>query len=353
MKEIKLALSYDDVLLVPKRSGVGSRNEVDLSWRLGKIKFDVPVISINMDAVTGAEMAITMGQLGGMGILPRFDKPSIHAKKVLKVKKAGVVVAGAVGVTEGEWKRLEMIVKAGVDHVSIDVAHGQMDKVIQLVKKVRRKYPWLSLSAGVVGTYRGAKDLFLAGVDVVRVGVGPGTICTTRVVTGCGVPQVTAVMEASRAARELKRQIWADGGTKNSGDIVKGLAAGASAVIVGSQLAGTDEAPGKMRIVKGKQYKEYNASTSFTEKKNQLENNGEGKDQHDVKHIEGVESLVSYKGPVEGVLFRLIAGVKSGLSYSGAGNIKELWKKHEFIRITGAGMRESGAHDVIVQYGVE
>lgn len=349
MKEIKLALSYDDVLLVPKRSDIDSRAEVDLSWSLRKTKFDLPVIAINMDAVTGIEMAIAMGKLGGMGILPRFDKPSVHAKKVLKVKKTGVIVAGAIGVMEGEWERLEMIVKAGVDHVSIDVAHGQMDKVIRLAKKIRKTYPKLSLSAGVVGTYEGARDLFLAGVDVVRVGVGPGTICTTRIVTGCGVPQITAVMEASRAAREFGKMVWADGGTKNSGDIVKGLAAGANAVIVGSQLAGTDEAPGKMRIVNGKKYKEYNASTSFTEKSQQLIKNGNGKSKSYVKHIEGVESLVPYKGSVEGVVLRLMAGVRSGFSYCGARDIKELWEKHEFIRITGAGMKESGAHDVRVR----
>ncbi len=188
----------------------------------------------------------------------------------------------------------------------------------------------------------------MSGVDVVRVGVGPGTICTTRIVTGCGVPQITAIMEASRAARELRKIIWADGGTKNSGDIVKGLAAGASAVIMGSQLAGTKESPGKMKKVNGKLYKEYNASTSFTEKKSQLKSNGQDKNEHYVKHIEGVESLVSYKGPVEEVLSGMMAGVKSGLSYCGANNIEDLWKKHEFVRITGAGMRESGAHDVIV-----
>ncbi|MBU1200017.1 guanosine monophosphate reductase [Patescibacteria group bacterium] len=348
MREIKLALSYDDVLLVPKRSKINSRGEVDLGWGVGKMKFSLPIIAINMDAVTGVEMAIAMGKLGGLAILPRFDKSKIQAEKIVKIKKAGVAAAGAIGVTAGEWERLEMMVKAGVDHVSIDVAHGQMDKVLQLVKKIRKTYPGLSLSAGVVGTYRGAKDLFLAGVDVVRVGVGPGTICTTRIMTGCGVPQITAVMEASRAAREMKKMVWADGGTKNSGDIVKGLAAGASAVIVGSQLAGTDEASGKMRIVSGKQYKEYNASTSFTEKKNQLKNNGGGKSKYYVKHIEGVESLVPYKGAVEGVVSRLMAGVRSGFSYCGARNIGELWEKREFIRITGAGMREGGAHDVIV-----
>lgn len=348
MEDVKLALSYDDVLLVPKRSGISSRSEVDLGWSLGKMRFGVPIIAINMDAVTGVEMAIAMGKLGGLAILPRFDKPEIHAKKAEKVKKAGVVTAGAIGVTEGEEERLEMIVKAGVDHVSIDVAHGQMVKVLRLVKKIRSRYKNLSLSAGVVGGYRGARDLFLAGADVVRVGVGPGTICTTRIVTGCGVPQITAIIEAGRAARELNKQIWADGGTKSSGDIVKGLAAGASAVIVGSQLAGTDEAPGKMKVIEGRQFKEYNASTSFTEKKNQLKNNGAGKGKYYVKHIEGVESLVPYKGPVEGVMTRLVAGVRSGFSYCGALNIKELWKKHEFVRITGAGMRESGAHDVIV-----
>jgi IMP dehydrogenase len=348
MKEIKLALSYDDVLLVPKRSKIDSRNEVDLGWNLGEIRFSLPVIAINMDAVTGVDMAISMGKLGGLAILPRFDGPRVQAGKILKIKKAGTATAAAIGVTEGEWKRLEIIVKAGVDHVSVDVAHGQMDKVLRLVKKIRKIYPSLSLSAGVVGTYLGAKDLFLSGVDVVRVGVGPGTICTTRIVTGCGVPQITAVIEASRAARELGKVVWADGGTKNSGDVVKGLAAGASAVIMGSQLAGTKESPGKVKSVDDKLYKEYNASTSLTEKKNQLESNGQDKGESYIKHIEGVESLVPYKGPVQEVLSGMMAGVKSGLSYCGAKNIEDLWRSHEFVQITGAGMRESGAHDVVV-----
>lgn len=345
MIELPLALAYDDVLLVPNRSGISSRNDVDLSWKLGSWTFKIPLISINMDLVTGVDMAISIGKNGGLGILPRFDKPDVQAGKVKTVKDSGVVTAAAIGVKEGEWERLEMLVLAGVDHVSIDVAHGHMERVLELIKRIRASYPDLSLSAGVVGTYEGAKDIFEAGADVVRVGVGPGTICTTRIMTGCGVPQITALTETARAAREMGKMIWADGGTKNSGDIVKGLAAGGSAVILGSQIAGTDEAPGEEIMIEGKKFKRYNASTSLTEKIKQTNKNSSDKDVSYIKYVEGVESVVPYSGPLAGVIDRLTAGVRSGYSYCGARNTEELWQKAKFVRISPLGARENGARN--------
>lgn len=349
MEKIPVYLSLDDVLLLPRRSRIKSRQEVDVSWMVAGKRRSVPVIAVNMDDVVGEEMAIAMSGLGGLAILPRFDAPEIQANKVRRVKKQGGLVAAAVGVKDDEWKRLEQLVQAGVDHISIDVAHGQMVSVIDLVKRVRKKYGRLSLSAGVVGTYEGARDLFEVGVDVVRVGVGPGTICTTRIQTGTGVPQLTAVMEAARAAREKEKQVWADGGVKNSGDIVKCLAAGASAVVVGSLLAGCSESPGKVVMRDGVKYKEYRASTSYEAKKEQVKKYGKDKGGHYVKHVEGVESLVPFKGPVEGVVDGLMAGVRSGLAYSGARKIEEFWRVRKFIRVTAMGMRENGAHDVVVQ----
>lgn len=346
--QIPLALSFDDVLLVPQRSTVISRADVDLTTRIAPafvLRF--PVLSINMDTVTGVEMAKTIARFGGMGFLPRFDPPQAQAEKVVKVKKAGYLVGGAVGCRDGFLERAELLVKAGVDMLTLDVAHGHMIKAIAATKILKRTFPKVALSSGVVGTHDGAYDLLKAGADAVRVGVGPGTICTTREIAGSGVPQITAVMEAARAAKRFKNKfVIADGGTKNPGDIVKALAAGAHAVFVGSQLAGTDEAPGRIVKKNGKSYKRYDASTSETEKKNHLKKNGEQRPDHYALHIEGVEALVPYKGPVEKVLQRLEAGIRSGFSYSNAHNIKELHKNARFIRITAAGRRESGAHDV-------
>ena len=222
-----------------------------------------------------------------------------------------------------------------------------MEKAIETTRELKRKFgKQADIVSGVIGTKEGAADLFRAGADSVRVGVGPGTICITRIVTGVGVPQITAVMEASEVARKFKKTVLCDGGTKNAGDMVKGLAAGASAVISGSQFAGTDEAPGKVVEKDGEKYKSYNASTSLTEKKNHLKKIGNGLSKNYSKQVEGVESIVPYKGPVADVVDNLVSGIRSGLSYCGARSVPELWKKARFIQITQMGMRESNAHDV-------
>jgi IMP dehydrogenase len=348
-QEIPLALSYDDVLLVPQHSRVGSRSEVDLSTQISpRIKLKLPLISINMTDVTGVKMAVTLGKLGAIGFLPRFFPEDEQADMVKEVKKEGVLVGAAVGCRNGAIERAEKLVKAGADIITLDVAHAAMQKAINTTHQLKRRFGKdVDIISGVVATYEGAKDLFKAGADTVRVGVGPGTICITRIETGVGVPQITAVMEATRAAKKYKGRILCDGGTKNSGDIVKGLAAGASAVIIGSQFAGTDEAPGKLVIRNGKKYKQYNASTSLVEKKNHLKNL-KSVSKNYLKHIEGVKAFVPYKGPVAKVVSRMEANIKSGFSYCGAKNINELWKRASFIRITQLGVRESGTHDVIV-----
>ncbi len=348
-QEIPLGLSYDDVLLIPQHSKVGSRSEIDLSTQITpRVKLRLPLVSINMTDVTGSDMAIALGKLGGIGFLHRFVSPEKQANMVSKVKKEKVLVGAAIGIRNDYLNRAEKLVKAGTDILTIDIAHGAMQRAIEITKELKRKYRKVDIISGVVATYEGAKDLFKAGADSVRVGVGPGTICTTRITTGVGVPQITAVMDATKAAREYKRTVLCDGGTKNSGDIVKGLAAGASAVVIGSQFAGTDEAPGKLIKKDGKKFKTYNASTSLEEKKNhvkKLKNTGKNY----LKHIEGVKATVPYKGPVSKVVEIMEANIKSGFSYCGARNINELWKKAQFIRITQLGVRESGAHDVIVK----
>ena len=351
MGPIKLALSYNDVLLVPQYSKLISRSEVDLSTQIAPdITLDVPLISINMDTVTGVEMAIAMHQLGAMGFMPRFDTPEIQADKVQKVVKKGAKTVACIGIKDGTIERAEMLLKAGASALTIDIAHAHTSKTLESVSKLKNKFPKVSLIVGTIATYKGAYDLFKAGADTVRVGVGAGTICTTRIVAGSGVPQVTAIMDAARAKDKFKNKfVLADGGAANSGDVVKGLACGASAVIAGSLFAGTEEAPGKVINKNGIMYKEYNGSTSKTEKIKQVAKDKKGKSDQYIIHVEGVEAMVHYKGPVRNIVEDLCAGIRSGLTYSGAKDIKELWKNAQLIQITTAGYRESEAHDVILQ----
>lgn len=347
MKKYPLYLSLDDVLLLPQFSKINSRSEVDLSWYMGKIKFDIPVVSANMDCVTGVDMAISLGKLGGLAIIPRFDPPNIQAEKVKKVKDQGLPVAASIGIKDEEWQRLEILLAAGVDHINIDVAHGHLKRVQEFVHKIRKKYHHLNISAGVVATAQGTHDLIRAGVDIVKVGVGGGSICTTRIMTGCGAPNFTAITDCAKEAQSYGKIIWADGGIKNSGDAVKCLAAGASAVILGNVLAGTTETPGKIITVNGQEYKAYNGSTSLTEKQHQVEKDNTGKSDQYVKHVEGVEGFVPFKGPVSDLIECFVAGIKSGYSYCGAINTHKLWRRAKFIQVTPTSLRESNSHDII------
>lgn len=348
-QKFKLGLSYDDVLLIPSYSKVSSRKEVDLTVNLTpRLTLKLPVISANMTDVTGKEMAITLGKLGGLGVIPRFMRAEDEAKMVGEVKNTGVIVAASVGLRNGMFARAEMLVKAGADVLFLDVAHGHMHNAIVATQSLRQKFGRsVDIISGNIATYEGAVALYKSGADCVKVGVGPGSICITRQETGVGVPQLTAVLDTARAAKKFKKTIIADGGIKNSGDIVKALAAGASAVMAGNLFAGFDESPGEKVNIKGKPYRNYYASTSFEEKKNHIRDNGDNLDAQYVKHIEGVAGLVPYKGSVIRFLERLSANIRSGFSYCGAKDIDMLRKNAKFIQITSMGLRESGPHDVI------
>lgn len=345
--KIPFGLSFDDILLVPQRSEIVSRADVNLKTEIAPGFFlDIPIISVNMDTVTGVAMATVMSQKGGLALMPRFDGPQGQAANIAAVKKTGQRVFAALGLRDDVMTRARFCVAAGADGLTVDVAHGHMTHCLEITAQLKNKFPKLPLLSGVIATQEGAADLFAHGADGVRVGVGAGTICVTRVMTGCGVPQVTAIEAAVAAARKFKNKfVIADGGTKSSGDIVKALALGASAVIVGSQLAGTDEAPGTVVKKDGVVYKEYNGSTSKLEKERQLKKHN-GQKPHFKLHIEGVEALVRYKGPVGPVLDELCAGIRSGFSYCGAADIRQLWKKAQFLQITHAGLLESRAHSV-------
>ncbi|MEK7504231.1 MAG: IMP dehydrogenase [Patescibacteria group bacterium] len=330
--DFPLALSYDDVLLVPQYSQIKSRSEVDLSTNLSpRLKIKLPILSANMNHVTNVKMAIALARLGGLGIIPRFNTANEEADLVSLVKKENLLVGAAIGCKEDYLERAQALVKAGVDALVLDVAHGHMQTVLDTLTNLRKTFPEVTIIAGNVATYEASCDLFKLGTDCVKVGIGPGSICTTRIMTGSGVPQITAILEAARAAKEHNKTIIADGGIKNSGDIVKSLAAGAHSVMLGNLIASSDEAPGEIVVVNNKTYKKYNGSTTLKE-----------------NHVEGVAGLVPSRGPLSQIIQELVEGIKSGLSYSGAKNILELQDKAKFIRISSQGLRESNAHDVVI-----
>ena len=471
---MKEALTFDDVLLVPRYSEV-LPSEVDLSISLSeKLKLNIPVFSAAMDTVTEYRMAVAIARNGGIGIihknlsiedqaehvrkvkraqsgviidpvtvtpetpiaeaerlmgeykiggLPvvdkdgklvgmitnrdiRFERNSmrkvkelmtcyeklivldyvptleearqiLHKHRIEKLpivdndrklkglitikdlvavmehpnaaldEKGRLIVGAAVGTSPETMERVEELVKVGADVIVVDTAHGHSKRVLQVVKAIKRKFPEVTLIAGNVATAEGTKDLIKAGADIVKVGVGPGSICTTRIVAGIGVPQITAIMDSASEAKKANVPVIADGGIRYSGDIVKALAAGASAVMIGSLLAGTEEAPGEMIIYQGRKYKSYRGMGSLgAMRKGSADRYFQ---EGTTKFVpEGVEGMVPYRGTVREILENLMGGVRSGFGYIGAANIRQLWEKALFIKVTQAGYKESHVHDVVI-----
>lgn len=272
--------------------------------------------------------------------------PYLKAKNQLLDAKGKLKVLGAVGVSEDSLERAKMLIAAGADGIVVDSAHGHSKKVIDLIKDIKRNFPKIFLIAGNVVTKEGVNDLHKAGADVIKVGVGPGAICTTRIVSGVGVPQFSAILECAEAAKKLNISIIADGGIKNSGDITKALAAGADAIMLGSLLAGTDESPSDKVIKNDKIYKQYRGMGSIAAMK---AGSSDRYGQEGVKKLvaEGVEGLVPYSGSVKEILYTLIGGLKSGMGYLGAKNIKNLQENAEFIEQSLNGFKESSPHSII------
>lgn len=477
---IPLGLTYDDVLLVPKRSRVESRVEVITKTKLTpRIELNIPFVSANMDTVTESTMAIAMAKEGGIGIIHRFmtidkevaevervkrtegfvvDKPYTifpdkkigqvkdlmrksditgfivvdknnkvvgiishrdvmfeekmrkrvdevmtplrklitarpditfeKAKEVFKKYKveklpllnkdgtlAGLITArtieniarypmatkdkmgrlrvgAAVGVTKDYLERAQELVKAGVDVLVIDVAHGHHEHTIKALKEFKKKLSDVEVIAGNVATPEGVRDLIRAGTDAVKVGVGPGGLCTTRIVAGVGYPQLSAIMECSKIAIREKVPLIADGGTNYSGDLTKALAAGASTVMLAGWLAGTSESPGDIIMRKGLKYKVHRGSASFMSVADrklaaEVSLNGKGPRANlNTIVAEGVESIIPYKGAVTDVIYQLLGGLRSGMSYCNALTIEELWENADFVQITSAGFKESNSHNV-------
>lgn len=264
-----------------------------------------------------------------------------------KDSKGRLRTGAAIGVGADRDRRAEALLAEGVDFLVLDSAHGHSRNIIESVRAIKSAFPACQLVAGNVATYEGAKALFEAGADTVKVGIGPGSICTTRVVAGCGVPQISAITEAVRAARECGGRIIADGGVKFSGDIVKALAAGADTVMMGSMLAGTEESPGETILYQGRTYKTYRGMGSIDAMR---QGSGDRYFQDKTKKLvpEGVVGRVPYKGPVTETLFQLVGGLKSGMGYTGCATVAELQHKARFVRISAAGLRESHVHDVAI-----
>lgn len=474
----KEGLTFDDVLLVPKRSPIVSRSQTSLKTKLSaNIKINIPIISANMDSVTESDMASALAREGGIGIIHRFMTIEDQVKEVLRVKrsesviieqpytigpnntikeansimsdkgisgllvedndkrlcgiltrrdivfeknlntevsslmtkdvitakvgttteqakeilhkykveklpiideekkifglitgkdilkiekypnaskdkKGRLLVGAAVGVKGDYLERTEDLLNNGADIIVVDIAHGHSDNAINTVKMIKKAFPTCELMAGNVATEKGTEDLIKAGVDAVKVGVGSGSICITRIVTGSGVPQLTAIVDSAKMAKEYDIPIISDGGTRTSGDLTKALAAGASSVMIGSMFGGTDESPGKTLTKNGKKYKMYRGMASFSASlgRKYRENAGMSIDNEDLNDIvpEGVEAMVPYKGSVIEIIRQLVGGVRSGLSYCGAKTITEMHENAEFIKITAAGYKESQPHDVDV-----
>ena len=474
--DIKEGLTFDDVLLVPKRSPVISRTQTDLKTKLSRnITINIPLVSANMDTITESGMAIALAREGGIGIIHRFmaigdqvdevlrvkrsesvmieqpytikaDMKVYEAKKMMqeygvsgllvedkdrtldgiitnrditfeknmehkvselmttnvitakygttmeqakeilhkhrieklpvvddknrivglitskdimkmdqypsasKDKKGRLLVGAAVGVKGDFLERTEALLDAGADTIIVDIAHGHSDNAINTVNMIKKAFPHCELIAGNVATGEGARDLITAGVDAVKVGVGSGSICITRVVTGSGVPQLTAVMESVKVARDYDIPVISDGGIRTSGDTTKALAVGASSVMVGSMFGGTDESPGKTLVKNGKKFKMYRGMASFYASlgRKYREEGLQVVDSSDLNDYvpEGVEAMVPYKGSVVDIIRQLVGGLRSGLSYCGAKTISEMQKNAEFIKITPAGYIESQPHDV-------
>ncbi len=472
---IRVALTFDDVLLKPARSAVLPREVDTLTNITGNLKLNIPILSAGMDTVTESRMAVAIAREGGLGIIHKnmsivqqaaevdrvkrsesgvivdpfylspdnlieeaeelmskyrisgvpivdegrklvgiitnrdlrfiedYNRPISEvmtdeelvtgpvgttveeAKKVLqkhKIEKLPLVddknilkglitikdiekarrfpdaakdpqgrllVGAAVGVTDSTENRVKALVEAEVDVIVIDTAHGHSLGVLKTVEMIKNLYPELTIVAGNVATAAGTKDLIKAGADVIKVGVGPGSICTTRVVAGVGVPQMTAIFDCGEIARNHGKTIIADGGIKYSGDIVKALAAGADMVMIGSLLAGTEESPGDLEIYKGRSYKVYRGMGSIGAMKNGSKDRYFQEKDEDNKLVpEGIEGRVPFKGPLADTIYQLIGGIRSGMGYCGAKNIGELQKNAEFIRITSAGLRESHPHDITI-----
>ena len=348
MDAIKDSLTFDDVALVPQYSSVLPSETITSTKLANNLILQTPLISSAMDTVTESEMAIALSKSGGIGIIHRNLSIEKQVKEVKKVKKNNFLVGAAIGVNSKDIERADELSKAKVDIIVIDTAHGHTQKVLYMIKKIKKKLKKCVLCAGNIATGKAAKFLADSGVDIVKVGIGPGSICTTRLVTGIGVPQLSAVLQVKKALKNYKTRIISDGGIKFSGDIAKAIAAGADAVMIGSLFSGTTESPGKIFKHKGKLFKNFRGMGSVGAMSiGSADRYYQKKFKNISKYVpEGVEGIVKFKGPVNKIIYNLVGGLKSSMGYLGAKTIKDLQKNGEFVKITKAGFYESMVHNV-------
>nr|WSZ98464.1 IMP dehydrogenase [Streptomyces sp. NBC_00857] len=377
VREIRTGLSLEDVLLVPRRTSVVSRSATDISTELAAgIPLRVPVLSANTPWCTGQRMAVAMALFGGLGVVHRMQMAGAQAAEVAAVKASPVPddaadatvdgrgrlrVGAAVGVTDDYLERAAQLVGAGADVLVTDVAHGHADYVLEAVEKLKARFPETALIAGNVATAAGTRDLIDAGADAVKVGIGPGGICTTRIVAGSGVPQLTAVLDCAEEASRTGIPVIADGGIKAPGDVVKALAAGGHSVMLGSALAGAEESEARLVERDGKRFKVSTGFVTFGMKLTLKRARGESVSREELEEYtpEGVEATWAHSGSAASTLRPFIGGLRSGMSYSGAHTLAELREKAEFIRVTPAGLSENRPHalertqQVALDYSVE
>jgi len=348
MGAIKESLTFDDVTLVPQYSSILPHETITKTELSKNLKLNIPLLSSAMDTVTESKMAIAIAKSGGLGIIHKNLNPKKQALEVKKVKKNNMIVGAAVGTNEKDIDRVYKLLESKVDLIVVDTAHGHTKKVLTIIKKIKKISKNSIVCAGNIATGKAAKFLADSGVDIVKVGIGPGSICTTRLVTGIGVPQLSAVLDVKEALKNYKTKIISDGGIKFSGDISKAIAAGADAVMIGSLFAGTTESPGKIFKYKGKLYKNFRGMGSAgAMSAGSADRYFQKKNKNISKYVaEGVEGIVQFKGPLNKIIYQLVGGLKSSMGYMGSKTIKDLQKKSEFVKITKAGFYESMVHNV-------
>ncbi|MGI9607435.1 MAG: guanosine monophosphate reductase [Acidimicrobiales bacterium] len=344
--QLRIGLTYDDVLLVPRRSSVRSRSAVSLETRLSAhVRLSLPVIAANMDTVCESEMAAAMSALGGAGVIHRFMPVAHHAAEIARAIELGAdSVGAAVGTDHDMIERARAVASAGANSLVLDIAHGHADHALDGVKRLKDEVPGVDVIAGNVATADGAADLVSAGADAIKVGVGPGGVCTTRLVAGVGVPQLTAVSDVVTA--DLGVPVIADGGIRTSGDIAKALAVGADTVMIGSMFAGTKESPGEVEQTDHGLVKRVRGMASREAVEHRATRSGEELDDEYFEHRapEGVEGTVPYRGEVSKLVNQLMAGVKSAMSYQDATDLEEFRANATFIRVTPSGVIENRPH---------
>ena len=348
MEPIKEALTFDDVLLLPRYSSIVPAKTNITTNLSNNINLKIPFISSAMDTVTESKMAIAMASNGGIGVIHRNLDIKKQCNEIKKVKKIRMKVGAAIGTSKKEITRAKNLIDSGTDMIVIDTAHGHSKNVLTMLNKLKKFSDRVTICVGNIATGEAAKHLYDSGADILKVGIGPGSICTTRMVAGIGVPQITALLNVKKAIRKKKIRIISDGGIKFSGDIIKAIAAGADAIMMGSIFAGTKESPGKTFKLKNKLYKFYRGMGSIGAMSSGSSERYFQKKQKDKSKFvpEGVESRVLYKGEVSKIIYQMQGGLRSSMGYIGAHTLKDVIKKSKFIKITKAGFYESMVHSV-------